>query len=423
MYKELFYACTKTKKQANIARKYSEAAKMDKCFVDICSSKDDPHPDLNAMTECSDTHDTLIIVTDPDFAWTYEEYIDFFRKIMQSQKDPYAVVYMEWDFSSGTSPQLVYPCDDKLAERMIVEEYYLNFMEDPVIRLLGLGIGLFYTKRNEYSQKRVKAHLDNAPYLTESNYDKVLLKAVDDEFTYIPPKDKAFEDLKLCERYMKYKYKGLISGLWYISFPAYDGGVQIIYRSEVSPDDYNFSAYGEVFDFTRHEMSYVIYGDDLSDTFNEDMVRAFECNRIYTVFDLRRENGEPKEKPPADFKDANAHFLSVMKENRDFLTENNTIEMTGLSYEYLAELIEGERKPCKEAALRLGIVLELNNRQLKEFMTSAGYSFPICKRDLAVIGCIERGMTDYEKISEALAELSPSYAIADSPVNPKKDYF
>ena len=423
MYNELFYACTRTKEQANIARKYSKAEKMDKCFVDICSSKDDPHPDLNAMTECSDTYATLIIVTDPKFAWTYEEYIDLFRKIMQSQNAPDAVVYMEWDFSSGTSPQLVYPCDEKLAERMIVEDYYMNHMEDRTIDLLGLGIGFFCTKRNEYSLKRMKAHLDNAPYLTESNYDKILLNAVDDEFTYIPPKDRAFEDLKLCERYMKYKHKGLISGLWYISFPAYDGGVQIIYRTEVSPDDFSFSAYGEVSDFTSHEMAYLIYKDDVSDLLNEDMVIAFEDNIIYTVFDLRRENGEPKEKPPADFKDANAHFLSVMKENRDFLKENNTIEMTGLSYEYLAELIEGERKPCKEAALRLGIVLELNNRQLKEFMTSAGYSFPICKRDLAVIGCIERGMTDYEKISEALAELSPSYAIAYSPVNPKKDYF
>ena len=416
-----FYACTKTEKQANIARKYSKTAEMDQCFVDICSSKDDPHPNLKAMTECGDRHDTLIIVTDPEFAWTYEEYTDFFRKVMQSKEDPYEVVYMEWDFSSDTSPQLVYPCDEKLAERTIVEEYLLHFQEDSVFKLLGLGIAFFYTKLNEYSHNRVKAHLDNAPYLTESNYDKVLLKAVDEEFTYIPPKDKAFEDLKLCERYMKYKYKGLISGLWYMSFPAYDGGVQVIYRSEASPDDSD--ACVEIFDFTRHEMSYVIYGDDLQDILYEDIVRAFECNLIYTVFDLRRENGEPKEKPPADFKDANAHFLSVMQENRNFITENNTIEMTGLSYEYIAELIEGERKPCKEAALRLGIALELNNRQLKEFMTSAGYSFPICKRDLTVIGCIERGMTDYEKINEVLVELSPSYAIANSPVNPKKEYF
>ncbi len=142
------------------------------------------------------------------------------------------------------------------------------------------------SRKTFYKYKRqilVQMLLFEAPYLTRDNYKIVLPYEREDDC------ERYYNALQECSALLRKKYKGEVNGLWFICAQADDGGVQIIYRTQYNFElEKRFEVTGDIFDFTHHEMKYVITDDDVSGL-DLNVIEYLEQGKVYTIFDTERE--------------------------------------------------------------------------------------------------------------------------------------
>lgn len=142
------------------------------------------------------------------------------------------------------------------------------------------------SRKTFYKYKRellIQKLLLEAPFLTKDNYRTVLPYEREED------SERYYNALQACATQLKKKYKGDVNGLWFIRAQADDGGVQIIYRTRYDFElEKRFELTGDIYDFTYHEMKYVITDDDISGL-DLNVIEYLEQGKVYTIFDTERE--------------------------------------------------------------------------------------------------------------------------------------
>ena len=280
------YGCVKNDEQRDKVLGFFNDMECDEVFFDICTQKSDERPQFEAALAFARYPDSLMAVFEKSLAWTLDERLAVYERT--DREDIHFSVLIDHDFESETGPLLErMPCsEDKFEEEVSALRRYEQTDAEAVEHTRMYPDVFCCEVWKLYERKRLHSLLLKAEYLTEENYNDVLLPySIADTEGY-------YKALKNCEMYAKHKPGGMVTGLWYISCAALDdGGVMIIYRTApgLSRDD-EAKATIAMWDHLHYEMSYHISGDDYSHLNSQMMQRLLETGQVYTVFDTERES-------------------------------------------------------------------------------------------------------------------------------------
>lgn len=142
-----------------------------------------------------------------------------------------------------------------------------------------------------------------------------------------------------------------------------------------------------------------------------ELIKIAPCFKNVISASRKRELMNRLENPKTDID----RFISAIDEKigkKDgFKSYNDMAYAICCTSSQLSKVRNRQQNPSKEIALRLGIAFHYSADKLTDFVEASGNKFPTDKKDVLVLDCIERGVTDYYDIDVILTEYDPHMSI------------
>lgn len=159
-------------------------------------------------------------------------------------------------------------------------EFGGNLNDTQCAAAAGISRKTFYKYKEEL---QILELISKVEFITEENHRRVLPYHSDEA------NDKYFKDLQECAELLKKKYKGEVTGLWFIRVPSVDGGIQTITRTVTRlPVEKRLQLAGDTFDYCCDELHYSFTNDDINRLCSVPIREWLEEGEVFAVFDTER---------------------------------------------------------------------------------------------------------------------------------------